>query len=200
MFYPKFEYLKPRISLHILNLNFFSKLKKMNFFFKFLLFLGLFSFIKSKCEIVYNFIVSLAIKVIIWIYLGDIVYWKEGKDFFWSMSCDLVGNNIEQSNIGLKECGEKCKQSSECTYFTWTKSRKGSVCSLKAGEISKDKGVYVKIFSVCGIIKKAQKPSTVSSTETSSTKPTTIATTNQQSIDSQCKIIPNLKVFFYQLN
>jgi hypothetical protein len=105
------------------------------------------------------------------------------------MSCDLKGSHIEQSKIGLKECGEKCRTLSTCTYFTWTKSRTANVCSLKAGQISKDKGVYVKTFSVCGIIKNTQQIVSMASTEISSTKPTTIVTTNKQSTDSECNLL-----------
>ena len=70
-----------------------------------------------------------------------------------AFGCDFPGNNLfSQTTSKPKECLRLCRQTSQCSHYTWTRSTK--VCSIKQGPIEKKdaKVPLVDMLTVCGIV------------------------------------------------
>ena len=75
---------------------------------------------------------------------------------------------MESFKINGKECEEKCRNTPNCTHFTWNGENEGT-CFLKHGSVTKKDAIYANSKSiVCGIIQDSSSIThTTSSTSTS---------------------------------
>jgi hypothetical protein len=83
---------------------------------------------------------------------------------------------LESFKIRGKECEEKCRNTPNCTHFTWNGENEGT-CFLKHGYVTKKDAIYVNNKSiVCGIL--ISQESTTSSTSQSTTEESSLSTTD----------------------
>ena len=69
----------------------------------------------------------------------------------WAFACDFIGNDLSNSRVPGKDCGNLCAKTSQCTHFTWT-TYNGGTCWMKSGSVSKNNAVDTQDRSmVCGI-------------------------------------------------